>query len=359
MDTPIDPETLQAKAENAFDIVSKLFVAHNVHLGDKLGLYESMKDQGPITSQRLAERSGYKERWIREWLRGQTAAGLITYHGDGEFELTPEEAMVLTEDDANPASVVGAFQFVPVLGSIVGKLPHSFQTGVGYTYDSFGADGAECIERMLSPWYRVSLVQEALPKLEGLVEKLASGAKCVDVGCGASVAMVTMAKAFPKSEFHGYDNSAHAFTRARANIQKAQVTNVFLHDSDEETIPADHSFDLATALDCLHDMSHPEGAVAAVRAALKPDGTFFVIDVNGKETFEQNLSDNPLAAMEYNGSLLCCMSSSASVEGGGAHGTLALHESAMRALLTEGGFTRFRRIEELEHPFNAYYEVRP
>ena len=358
METQIDQDKLMAKAENAFDILSKLFVAHNIHLGDQLGLYDAMRGQGPITSEGLAEKSGYKERWIREWLRGQAAAGLITYHVEGKFELTAEEAMVMA-DEANPASVIGAFHFVPVLGSIIGKMPHSFQTGIGYSYDSWGADGAAVVERMLGPWHRAALVPEALPKMDGVAEKLESGAKCVDVGCGASVAMVTMAKAFPKSEFHGYDNSDHAFTRARANIQEAQVTNVFLHDSDEEKIPADHSFDFATALDCLHDMSHPEGAVAAVHGALKPDGTFFVVDVNGKETFEENLSDNPLAALEYNVSLLCCMSSSACVEDGGAYGTLALHESAMRKLLTDGGFTRFQRIEGLEHPFNAYYEARP
>lgn len=358
MKAQIDQEKLMAKAENAFDIVGKLFIACNIHLGDQLGLYNAMKDQGPITSEGLASKSGYKERWIREWLRGQAAAGVITYHGAGKFELTTEEAMVMA-DETNPASVIGAFQFVPVLGSIIGKMPHSFQTGIGYSYDSWGADGAECVERMLGPWYRSSLVQEALPKVAGLVEKLESGAKCVDVGCGAAVAMVTMAKAFPKSEFHGYDNSDHAFTRARANIQKAQVTNVFLHNSDEEKIPADHSFDFATALDCLHDMSHPEGAIAAVHGALKPDGTFFVVDVNGKETFEENLSDNPMGAFMYNASVLCCMSSSACVEGGGAYGTLALPEKKMEKLITAGGFTQFQRVEGLEHPFNAYYEAHP
>jgi hypothetical protein len=106
-------------------------------------------------------------------------------------------------------------------------------------------------------------------------------------------------------------------------------------------------------------MSHPERAAAAIHAALKPDGTWFIVDINGKESFEENLAESPIAPFAYNGSLLCCMSSSACVEDGGAHGTLALPEGKMRELVASAGFTRFRRIEELEHMFNAYYEARP
>ncbi len=358
MENQIDLEKLQSKAENAFDIWGKFAIATNMHLGDHLGLYKAMRDAGPVTSESLSDKTGYHERWVREWLRGQAAAGLITYHGDGSFEMGPEEAMVLA-DEENPASVIGAFQFVPMVGALVNKIPTSFKTGIGHSYDSLGSDCAAMVERLLGPWYRASLVEEALPKIDGLVDKLEAGAKCVDIGCGAAVAMVTMAQAFPKSEFHGYDNSQHAFIRARANIQAAGVTNVFLHDSDEETIPTDHSYDFATALDCLHDMSHPELAVAAAREALKPDGVFFVIDIDGKESFEENLADNPLAPMSYAVSLLCCMSSSACVADGGAHGTLALPEGAMRKMVTGGGFQTFKRVDGLEHPFNAYYEARP
>jgi len=203
------------------------------------------------------------------------------------------------------------------------------------------------------------LVETALPTMPGVIGKLEQGAKVVDVGTGAAVALVTMAKSFPNSEFHGYDNSEHALIRAKANIHEGKVGNVFVHNSDEESIPADNSFDFAMCLDCLHDMSHPEAAVSAVHGALKPDGVFFIVDVNGKETFEENLADNPLVSLEYSASLLCCMSSSACVEDGKAYGTLALPEGAMRKIANEAGFSHFQRIEGLEHPFNAYYEARP
>ena len=355
---PVNTDQLMAKAENAFGILTHTFVAANIYLGDRLGLYRAMKDSGPMTASGLAAKTGYKERWVLEWLRGQAAGGLITYRGDDEFELTTEEAMVLVDTD-NPASMIGAFQGVPVIGGVVDRIPQAFKTGLGYSFDSMGAMGASWVEAFLGPWNRSMLVGTALPTMPGVVEKLERGAKVADVGTGAAVALATMGKAFPKSEFHGYDNSEYALVRARANIQEANVSNVFIHNSDEESLPADHSVDFATCLDCLHDMSHPERAAAAIHAALKPDGTWFIVDVDGRDTFDENLADNPVAGFGYAASLLCCMPSSACVEDGGAHGTMALPESKMRELVTGAGFTQFRRIDELEHAFNAYYEARP
>jgi len=357
-DTPIDPEKLMAKAENAFGLLTGFFASANIYLGDHLGLYKAMKDAGPITASDLAEKTGYKERWVLEWLRGQASAGLLTYGGDDKFEMTPEEAMVLA-DSANPGSMVGAFGGVPVLGGIVDRLPQAFKTGLGYSFDSMGPVGAEWVETFLGPWNRSMLVQAALPSMPGVVEKLEKGAKVADIGTGSAVALVTMAKAFPNSEFHGYDNSEYALMRANANVHEGGVQNVFIHDSDEESLPSDNSFDLATCLDCLHDMSHPELAAQAIRSAIKPDGNWFIVDVAGKDSFEDNLAENTIGNFGYNVSVLCCMSSSACVHDGAAHGTMALPESKMKALVNEAGFTQFRRLSDLQHPFNAYYEAKP
>lgn len=356
--TQIDPDTLQAKAETVFGYLAGFFTAASIHLGDQLGLYAAMRDAGWLTAAELAGKTGYKERWVLEWLRGQAASGILTYRGDGKFEMTPEEAMVLA-DDANPAALAGAFQGIPLISDLLDRMPQAFRTGLGYSFDSMGPVGAAWVEAFCGPWNRSMLTETALPTLPGVLEKLEEGAKVADVGTGAAVALVTMAKRFPNSEFHGYDNSRHALLRAKANIQDAGVSNVFIHNPEEEPLPDDESVDFATCLDCLHDMTHPEKAAAAIRKAIKPDGTWFIIDVDGKDTFEENLAESPIAGFGYSASVLCCMAASASVEDGGAHGTMALPEREMKKLVEGAGFTRFRRIDELEHTFNAYYEARP
>ena len=127
---------------------------------------------------------------------------------------------------------------------------------------------------MLAPWFRTMLVPIALPRLDGVVAKLEAGAKVADIGCGTGVALIEMAKAYPRSQFHGYDISVHALAHAAVNRREAGLSNVTFHDARRDPLPEDASFDLVTTFDCLHDMTHPADVMRAVRKSLKPDGTW-------------------------------------------------------------------------------------
>ena len=196
----------------------------------------------------------------------------------------------------------------------------------------------------------------ALPAIDGVIAVLDSGAKVADVGCGTGIALIEMAKAFPDSQFYGYDISTNALMRAEENKSEAGVENLTFHNIDGDPLPGDASFDFITTFDCLHDMTRPAEAVAAIRAAIKPDGVWLIADINGAPTFEENLP-NPLAPMFYALSVLSCMSSGLSEPGGAGLGTVGLPEPKMRELVQAGGFTRFRRLE-IPHPVNAFYEAR-
>lgn len=352
----IDPGRVERVAEAAFGYLSGAVVASMIYLGDELGLYRSLQGAGAVTAEEAAKRTGLNERWVREWLLGQAAAGLIEHRGDGRFELTGEAALVLA-DEENAASLLGAFSDLPEQLQAAKRARDSFRTGVGFTYDDGGVGVARSVERMLGPWNKTLLITEALPKLGGVVEKLERGARVADIGCGAAIADVAMARRFPNSEFHGYDDSKYALERARANIRDAGVSNVFVHDIAVEALPVDASFDLVTCLDCLHDMARPDLAAAAVRKAIKPDGTWFIVDIECSPDFVENLA-NPMAPLMYSYSILTCMASSSSTLDGLALGTLGLPEPRMRELAMTAGFSRFQRVPGLEHPFNAYYEVR-
>ncbi|GIW43073.1 MAG: SAM-dependent methyltransferase [Candidatus Binatia bacterium] len=329
-----------------------------IHLGDRLGLYRAMRDAGaPLSAAELAQRSGLHERWLREWLRAQAAAGTVNYAGEDRFELSPEAAWVLA-DETSPVFAAGAFHSLPEQLGILRRLPECFRTGLGLPYDAFGPEGAAGIERFLGPWFRNFLVPLVLPSLEGVVPRLEAGAKVADIGCGAGVALVQMATAFPNSEFHGYDISRHALERAAKNIEAAGLSNVVLHCESAEALPPDHSFDLVTAFDCIHDMPRPRAVLRAVRECLKPDGVFFIADINARPSFEENLQHNPLAAMMYGISVLACLSSSLSEPGGEGLGTLGLTEPVVREMAAEAGFREVRR-HDFQNPVNAYYELRP
>jgi 2-polyprenyl-3-methyl-5-hydroxy-6-metoxy-1,4-benzoquinol methylase len=327
-----------------------------IHLGDTLGLYRALDGAGPVTAEELASRTGLHERWLLEWLRGQAAAGLLDYHEPDRFELTTAGAMVLAKEEDSLAFAGGAFA-APMGPEIAEKLADAFRTGVGLSYQDLGANAAHRTERMLGPWVRQALVPMIIPALDGVDEKLRAGARVADIGCGAGVALLAMAEAYPASEFHGYDPSAHAIERAQAKASELGLENVRLHTAGGEAFPADASFDFVLTFDCLHDMTRPAEVIAAIRRGIRPDGTWLIKDIRSKPRFEDNLG-HPMLAMFYGFSVSACMSSALSEPGGAGLGTLGFNPEVAERMTREGGFERFT-MHDFEDPSNLYYEVRP
>src|SRR4051812_12019667 len=80
-----------------------------VSLGDKLGLYDTLNGAGPLSSAAVAERAGCAERYVREWLNSQVAAGYLDYDAAAEtYTLPPEHAAVLADPDS-PILLTPAF----------------------------------------------------------------------------------------------------------------------------------------------------------------------------------------------------------------------------------------------------------
>jgi len=353
----IDPQKLKLYAKRVFGALGGAMTAAMICLGDELGLYRALADGEALTSGELAARTGCAERWVREWLCQQGAAGVLEYRGDGRFALPPEGRAVLA-DESSPACGVGFFAHLPGMMGIVERLPEAFRSGIGLSYDAFGTEGARGIERGFAPWFRTMLVPFALPHIPGLVERLQQGAEAADVGCGAGIAVVEMARAFPRSTFHGWDVSEHALARAEENRRAAGAPNIAFHDARREPLPPDARFALVTTFDCLHDMTDPAGTMRQIRAAIRPDGVWLVCDVKARETYEENVEKNPMAAMMYGTSVLTCMSSALSAPGGAGLGTLGLPPSVLRRMAEAAGFTRFEPLD-LGHPVNAFYVLRP
>ena len=353
----LDPDRLKGYAREIFGHLSGATTAAMIYLGDRLGLYRVLAGGAAVTSESLAEQTNLSERWLREWLRQQGAAGVLVYEGDGRFSLSAEGEAVLA-DERHPAFGCGMFSSLPQTMRVAEKLPKAFRSGIGLDYDALGPEGALGLERSFAPWYRALLVPMALPRVEGLVDQLDAGALVADVGCGAGIALVEMAKAFPNSRFHGYDISRHALERAEANREEAGLTNLAFHDPRDEPIPSEGGFSLVTTFDCLHDMTDPVAAIDAIRGALAEDGVWLLADIKAKETYEENIERNPMAALLYGTSVLTCMSSSLSEPGGLGLGTLGLHETLARQMAAEAGFGSFEPLD-LGHPVNAFYVVRP
>ncbi len=356
--TEIDPDRLKMFSFQLFTKLEGAVTSGMIHLGDQLGMYSALRAADTaMTSAELADATGLAERWVREWAYNQAAAGLIVADADERFSLTPEATAVLASPD-HPAYGMGMFHRLPQTMRAVEEMPESFRSGLGHDYDSHGPQGAVGIERSFEPWNRAFLLPLVLPAVEGVVAKLQHGAKLADVGCGAGGAVLLMAKEFPRSTFTGYDISQFALARADQKQMESGVVNATFVDPRRTPLPNDQSLDVVTTFDCIHDMTHPQQMISAIRAALKPDGTWLLVDIKALDTFAENARKNPMASLMYGISVLSCMSSALSEPDGEGLGTLGLSQGRAQQMATEAGFTRFRRLD-IDHAVNAFYEVRP
>lgn len=356
----IDPDKLKMYSFLVFSKLEGAVTAGMIHLGDRLGLYGQLAtEKAPITSDELASKLGLHPRWVQEWIHNQAAARLIDVdHASGEKYSLSAEAVAVLADEDHPAFGMGMFHRLPQTMNSLQVLPESFRTGIGHDYDSHGPDGAVGIERSFEPWSRTHLVPVVLPALSGMIERLEKGCNVADIGCGAGGAAIRMAGSFPASTFVGYDISRFALERAAARQQSSGVSNVRFEDPRTNPLPQDGSVDFITAFDCIHDMTHPQETMNAIRRSLTPDGIWLLVDIKALDTFEETMRRNPMASLMYGISVMSCMSSAMSVPGGAGLGTLGLPESKARLMAKEAGFTRFRRLD-IEHSLNAFYEIRP
>jgi 2-polyprenyl-3-methyl-5-hydroxy-6-metoxy-1,4-benzoquinol methylase len=356
-DSEVDSDKLQSLALRVWDYKQGEVVSLMIHLGDRLGLYLALAGAGPTTAAGLAASTGLHERWLLEWLLGQAAAGLLESDDGETFELTPEGAALLADEAGSVWFAAGAFHGRVVEPPVIDRLAEAFRTGAGLSYDDLGPSAAHTVERMLGPWSRLSLIPEILPALDGVVDRLERGARVADVGCGAGVALLTMAKAFPSSQFDGFDPSSHAVSRAGVNLAEAGLDNVELHLAPATALADGPTYDFVITFDCLHDMPRPAEAMACIRRAIKADGTWLIKDIRSGSTWKENLR-NPMLAMMYGTSVATCMSSALSEPGGAGLGTLGLHPELAREMCRVAGFSQFR-IHQFSDPANLYYEVRP
>ncbi len=330
------------------------FHAALIRVGDKLGLYKALAAGGPQTPAELAKKTGTVERYVREWLCNQAAGGYVTYDAaTGKFHLSEEQAFALA-DEKSAVFLPGAFQCALAAVKAEERITECFKTGNGMGWHEHHPELFVGTERFFRPGYAANLVTSWIPSLEGVEDKLKSGARVADVGCGLGASTILMAQSYPKSEFTGFDYHDKSIEGAKQRAHDAGVANRIRFEVAKAKEYTGKDYDLITFFDCLHDMGDPVGAASHVRSTLKKDGTWMIVEPFAGDKIEENL--NPIGRAFYGASTLLCTPASLSQEVGLAVGAQA-GEKKMREIITQGGFTRFRRAAQT--PFNLIFEARP
>lgn len=351
---PIDESKLNAFMGKAVADMGAAIHGAIILLGDRLGLYKAMADSKPITPEELARRTGLNERYVREWLNANAASGYVEYDAaEKTYTLPPEQALALAVDDS-PVYLPGAFQILSACYHDAPKIEEAFRTGNGVGWHEHHHDLFHGTERFFRPNYNANLISSWIPALDGVEQRLRSGAKVADVGCGLGASTILMAKAYPNSTFYGFDYHDRSIELAREAAKKAGVADrIHFEIAMAKNFPG-NDYDFVAFFDCLHDMGDPAGAAAHVRQALKPEGVWMIVEPYAEDTPEAN--HNPIGRIFYSASTMLCVPASMSQEVGAALGAQA-GEQKLREVVTSGGFTRFRRATQT--PFNLVFEAKP
>ena len=350
----IDEQQVEAFAGQVFDMLSSASVALMTSVGHRVGLFDTMAGRGPMTSQQLADAAELHERYVREWLGAMTTGGVVHHDpGADTYHLPDEHAAVLTRA-AGPDNLANLMQFVPLLAQVEEPIVHCFREGGGVPYSAFERFHAVMAEQSAAT-NDAALVDAVLPLVAGLPDRLRRGIRVADIGCGQGHAVNLLGRAFPASEFVGYDFEADAVDVARSEAAGMGLDNVRFEVRDVTDLTGAGTFDLVTAFDAVHDQAQPARVLTQVADVLAPDGVFLMVDIRASSDLQDNL-EIPWAPFLYTVSTMHCMTVSLSLDGAGL-GTVWGEQTARR-MLAHAGFSDVQVREVEGDPINAYYIAR-
>ena len=355
-DTAIDEGRLQEFVGRFAGDLGAALHQTTVLIGDKLGLYAAMSDGEPVTPGVLAARTGTDERYVREWLCAQAASGYVEYDAESErFFLTPGAGRL-------PRRPAKARRFFPARSTsrrracaTSRRSPSASAPARVSGWHEHDGDLFCGTELFFRPGYVANLV----PSLAARARRCrgeAAGRRArrrhrlrtrrVDDRDGQGLPATR--------SFVGFDYHAESVAAARRAAERAGVGDrVRFEVASAKDFPGE-GYDLVCVFDALHDMGDPVGAAAHVLARWRRDGSWLIVEPMAGDRTEENL--NPVGRIFYSASTMICTPASRAQEVGLALGAQA-GEARLRAVVTDAGFTRFRRATET--PFNLVLEARP
>ena len=328
----------------------------SVYLGDRLGYYRSLAADGPATSAELAGRTGTAERYAREWLEQQAVTAILTVDDaaagaeERRFALPPAYAAVLV-DPESPLTMAPTARLVAALVRPLDQLVAAFRSGDGVPYAAYGEDMHAGQAGATRPDLTLRLAHEWLPAMPDVHARLSAEppARVADIGVGQGWSSIAVARAYPGVHVDGFDLDPASVAAADANASAAGIADrvTFQHrDAGDPELAG--RYDLAMAIECVHDMSDPVGVLSAMRRLVGHGGPVLIIDERVAERFTAPGDETERSMYGY--SVLHCLPVGMADQPSVATGTV-MRESTLRRYAEEAGFGA---VDVLPIPHDTY-----
>lgn len=361
-ETATPERTADALVGRLFEQSLGMFDVMSVYVGDRLGLYRSLRDDGPATPDELAQRAGMAPRYAREWLEQQAVTGFLdvddaTATADTRRYRLPDAFAEPLLDLDSPYSITPLARSIVACAKVLPELLAAFRSGGGVGWAAFGADMIQAQGDFNRPWLVGQFGTEMLPALSDIHARLSADppARVADVACGVGWASIAIARAYPNVRVDGFDLDPSSIELALENAARAGVTERVSFAVRDAADPAASSrYDVAVIIEAVHDLSNPVGVLAAMRGMLKPGGIALVADEKTPDTFVAPGDD--VDRMHYGFSIFTCLPGAMTDRPSAATGTV-IREETMRRYATDAGFTSFRRIDDPTPETLRFYEL--
>jgi len=328
-------------------------VCFGVWLGDELGLWREMAGAGPMSADLVAKTAGTNPRLTLEWLNGQAAAGMVTHDAAAGTYALSEEAALALADETSPVFVARGMATLASMFIDLDKIATAMRGDGALAWGEHHPHLFSGTEWFFRTGYRAHLAADWIPAMDGVADRLQTGAAVADIGCGHGASAVVLADSYPASRIHGFDYHAPSIDTARARAVEAGVGDrVEFVVAGATDYPG--SYDLICFFDCLHDMGDPVGVARHARERLSDGGSVLLVEPFALDG-PTNLADNPMAAMLYIASTGICVPNSLSQDVSLGLGAQA-GPGRLREVFTEAGFSRFDVVAT--SPLNMIIQAR-
>jgi predicted O-methyltransferase YrrM len=329
-----------------------------IYLGDRLGWYRELAQNGPQTATELADATATSARYAREWLEHQAACGMLAFEPaasawDRRYAIPPGVAEALT-DTTSLSYAAPLAQMFAASALKLDSLLDAYRTGGGVSWAQFGDHARESQAAVNRPWFSaMPQVLASLPHIHGLLS--APGARAADVGCGFGWSTISIALAYPSLQIDGFDIDEPSIEAARRNAREAGIADrVSFHASDAAGLAQAGPFDAVFAFECIHDMPRPVEVLAAMRAGIRDSGSVIVMD---EAVADELISPaEEIDQMMYAYSLFVCLPDGLSHPPSVGTGTV-MRPSILRDYGRAAGFSDLEVLPTGEFGFWRFYEL--
>ncbi len=352
--TTIAPGDLEQLVERIFGAAVGAFDLAGIYLGDRLGWYRSLAEDGPATPDELAARTGTDARYAREWLEQQAVAGILSVDESHRFSLPEGSDGVLVDPESASLMAPLARMVVAAFGQLP-AVAAAYRTGAGHPWEAYGADMREGQAAFNRPAFTHLLGREWLPAIPDVHARLRAEppARVVDIGCGEGWSTLALARAYPDARVIGLDLDAPSIEAARSHAAEAGMAEAveFRHG---DAAGLDEPIDLALIIEAVHDMSNPVPVLAAVRRSLAPGGSLLVVDERVAEDFTAPGDD--VERFMYGWSITTCLPDGRSRAPSVATGTV-MRPDVLRGYASDAGFDSVE-VLPIQNDFFRFYRLR-